>query len=141
MSKIQLSLFGKLSKIANNKLTSKKESGNKAEQQACQFLQKEGLKLLEKNFATKAGEVDLIMLDTRHGKEFLVFIEVRYRKNADFGGAAASITKKKQQRITKAALAYQQKHMPQSSMRFDVIAIEGSNKKIDWIQSAFDGCK
>ena len=127
----QLSLFANLSK----KLTSRKKQGNEAEQQACKHLQSHGLTLLEKNFSTKAGEVDLIMQDN----ETLVFVEVRYRKNADFGGAAASVTAKKQQRIIKAALAYQQKHMPQSSMRFDVVAIEGDNKKIDWIQSAFDG--
>ncbi len=69
--------------------------------------------------------------------ESLVFIEVRYRKNADFGGAAASITHKKQQRIIKAALAYQQKHAPQSSMRFDVVAIEGINNTLNHIINAF----
>ena len=131
MSEKQLSLFSNLSK----KLTRRKKQGNDAEQQACEYLQSHGLKLITKNFSIKAGEVDLIMRDG----ETLVFIEVRYRKNADFGGAAASVTAKKQQRIIKAALAYQQKHMPQSSMRFDVVAIEGDNKNIDWISSAFDG--
>lgn len=124
------------------KLTPKKHQGNKAEQQACQFLQRNGLILLEKNYTTRAGEVDLIMLD-KNDAEMLVFIEVRYRKNTDFGGAAASVTPKKQQRIIKAALAYQQQNAPQSSMRFDVIAIEGDNNEkdceINWIQSAFDG--
>lgn len=127
----QLSLFTRFSK----KLTSRKKQGNKAEQQACKYLQQQGLNLLEKNFSTKAGEVDLIMRDG----ETLVFIEVRYRKNTDFGGAAASVTVKKQQRIIKAALAYQQKHRPQSSMRFDVMAIEGDNEEVNWIVSAFDG--
>ena len=127
----QLSLFANLSK----KLTSRKKAGNDAEQQACKYLQSQGLTLIEKNFSTKAGEVDLIMNDG----ETIVFIEVRYRKNADFGGAAASVTTKKQQRIIKAALAYQQKHKPQSSMRFDVVAIEGDNREINWIRSAFDG--
>jgi len=127
----QLGLFANLSK----KLTSRKQSGNEAEQQACKHLQAHGLKLLDKNFSIKAGEVDLIMNDG----ETLVFIEVRYRKNADFGGAAASVTHKKQQRIIKAALTYQQKHAPQSSMRFDVVAIEGDNRALDWIQNAFSG--
>jgi len=127
----QLSLFSNLTK----KLTSRRKKGNDAEQQACKYLKSKGLKLLEKNFTIKAGEVDLIMQDN----ENLVFIEVRYRKNADFGGAAASVTPKKQQRIIKASLAYQQKHAPQSSMRFDVIAIEGDNRELNWIKSAFDG--
>ena len=131
----QLSLFAKLSK----KLTSRKKSGNDAEQQACKHLQSKGLSLLEKNFSTKAGEVDLIMRDTRSSSEMLVFVEVRYRKNTDFGGAAASVTPKKQQRIIKAALAYQQKHAPQSSMRFDVVAIEGDNRELNWIENAFSG--
>ncbi len=132
----QLSLFGKLLNSTPAKmLTSRKKSGNKAEQDACAYLQKNGLILLEKNFLTRAGEVDLIMQDD----SMLVFIEVRYRKNTDFGGAAASVTLSKQRRIIKAALAYQQKYAPQSSMRFDVIAIEGDNESIDWIKSAFDG--
>ena len=131
MTDQQLSLF--------KRLTQKKKQGNQAEDQACRFLQQQGLKLLKRNFTTRAGEIDLIMQDTNNAAETLVFIEVRYRKNKDFGGAAASVTYKKQQRIIKAALAYQQRHAPQSSMRFDVIAIEGDNKVINWIKSAFDG--
>lgn len=118
-----------------HKLTRRKILGNKAEDQACQYLQSKGLTLITSNFATKAGEVDLIMKDT----DTLVFIEVRYRKDARFGGAAASVTSKKQQRIIKAALAYQQCHSPQSAMRFDVVAIEGADMEINWIKSAFDG--
>jgi len=128
----QQPLFTKLAKFTQRKIT-----GDKAEDQACQFLQEKGLKLKQRNFATKLGEVDLIMQDA----DSLVFIEVRYRKNSDFGGAAMSITPKKQQRIIKAALAYQQKHAPQSSMRFDVVAIEGEgkNRQINWIDNAFYG--
>jgi len=150
----QLSLFAKqLDKLKNlkssiknsktSKLTAKRKKGNKAEELACDFLLKKGLILKQKNFNTPAGEVDLIMLDPRNSDEYLVFIEVRYRKNADFGGAAASVTPKKQQRIIKAALAYQQQNAPQSSMRFDVVAIEGdnvsNNPKINWIENAFSG--
>ena len=132
MKEKQQPLFTKLAKFTQRKIT-----GNKAEDQACQFLQEKGLKLKQRNFATKLGEVDLIMQDG----DSLVFIEVRYRKNSDFGGAAMSVTPKKQQRIIKAALAYQQKHAPQSSMRFDVVAIEGEgkNRQINWIDNAFYG--
>ena len=119
-----------------SKLTQRKKKGNDAEEQAYQFLTKKGLTLLTRNFSIRAGEVDLIMQD---GDNTLVFVEVRYRKNKDFGGAAASVTPKKQHRIIKAALSYQQKHAPQSFMRFDVIAIEGNDKKLNWIKSAFDG--
>ncbi len=135
-------IFKKNNTDSKRSITAKKKSGNQAESLACDFLQKQGLKLVEKNFNTRAGEVDLIMQD-KSDPDTWVFIEVRYRKNADFGGAAGSITAKKQQRIIKAALAYQQKHAPQSSMRFDVIAIEGDNiakeQNINWIKNAFSG--
>ena len=136
----QLSLFDKFIKLkpALKKLTAKRAQGDKAETLACDFLQSHDLHLLEKNYSTRAGEVDLILRDT-NDINTLVFVEVRYRKNTDFGGAAASVTAKKQQRIIKAALAYQQQNAPQSSMRFDVVAIEGDNMKIDWIRNAFSG--
>ena len=123
------------------KLTQRKIKGNKAEDQACQFLQDKGLKLKQRNFSIKLGEVDLIMQDKAQDDNILVFVEVRYRKNRDFGGAAVSVTPKKQQRIIKAALAYQQKNAPQASMRFDVVAIEGegNNRQINWIPNAFYG--
>jgi len=127
MAENQRSLFAKL--------TSRKRQGNKAEDLACQYLLKNGLTLITKNFSTRAGEVDLIMNDSNT----LVFVEVRFRKNTDYGGAAASVTPKKQQRIIKAALAYHQQHSSQSSMRFDVITVEGDNMDINWIKSAFDG--
>jgi len=125
-----------------SKLTQRKIKGNKAEDQACQFLQDKGLKLKQRNFSTKLGEVDLIMQGGETPDDnLLVFVEVRYRKNSDFGGAAMSVTPKKQQRIIKAALAYQQKNAPQASMRFDVVAIEGegNNRQINWIPNAFYG--
>lgn len=148
MLELQLSLFKKLKSFkrkGKNKASSKSKKriqGDKAEALACSYLQKHSLILLEKNFTTRAGEVDLIMSD-KNDADTLVFIEVRYRKNQNFGGAAASVTPKKQQRIIKAALAYQQQNAPQSSMRFDVVAVEGDNGtnniEIDWIKSAFDG--
>ena len=140
----QLSLFTRLfsgKEKPPKKLTEKRKQGDHAEDLALGYLQKNKLVLLQKNFSITAGEVDLVLQDPQD--DTLVFVEVRYRKNSDFGGAAASVTPKKQQRIIKAALAYQQKHAPQSSMRFDVVAIEGDNvtdnSNINWIKSAFDG--
>ena len=154
MSGQQLSLFEKLKSFGKktNKPTTKatktkkRSRGDEAEKLAYRYLLKQGLRLVEKNYNTKAGEIDLIMCD-KNEDNMLIFIEVRFRKNSDFGGAAASVTHKKQQRIIKAALAYQQQNSPQSSMRFDVVAIEGDNSnqsittqhEINWIKSAFDG--
>ncbi len=140
----QLSLFEKIKSFKLNKRkdsakkTKKKSRGDKAENLAYEYLSKQGLSLVQRNYNTRAGEVDLIMQD-KNDLEMLIFIEVRYRKNKDFGGAAASVTPKKQQRIIKAALAYQQQNAPQSSMRFDVVAVEGDNMDINWVKSAFDG--
>ena len=144
MSNQQLSLFEKLKSfqikkaVTAKKKTKKRSQGDEAENIAYHFLQKQGLILIEKNFNVRSGEVDLIMQDKKD-PDTLIFIEVRYRKNQDFGGAAASVTNKKQQRIIKAALTYQQQKAPQSSMRFDVVAVEGDNMEINWVKSAFDG--
>ena len=73
--------------------------GENAEKIACEFLVSKGLKLVEKNFRVKGGEIDLIMLE----KKVLVFVEVRLRSKNNFGGAAASVDFKKQRRIILAA--------------------------------------
>ncbi len=118
-------------------LLDKKHNGQLAEKYAAQYLQKQGLKLLEKNYATKAGEIDLIMRQNHS----LVFVEVKYRKNSDWAQAAEAVTRQKQIRIIKAAKQYMQQHKLYDQMccRFDVIAIDGSEgqHKISWIKHAF----
>ncbi len=114
--------------------TIKQLQGAAQEQRACEYLKSEGMILITQNFSCRMGEIDLIMQD----KTSLVFVEVRYRENKDFGGAAASVTKGKQHKIIKTALFYQQRYAPKSNMRFDVVAIESDNE-IQWIPSAFDG--
>lgn len=108
------------------------QKGEAAEEQAYQYLKSAGLVLLERNFSSRFGEIDLIMQDGN----VLVFIEVRYRKNAKYGGAASSISHKKQQRIHKTAATYLQKKGNNSPARFDVIAMQG-DMQINWIKSAF----
>ena len=112
-----------------------KVKGIDAEQRACIYLQNQGLQLIEQNTSSRYGEVDIIM---REG-DTLIFVEVRYRKNNHFGGAAASITPSKQKKIIKTALTYQQKYAPNDGIRFDVIAVEGDSSTLNWIKSAFDG--
>jgi putative endonuclease len=113
------------------------QSGESAESLARIFLEKQGFKLIQKNFRTKVGEIDLVMKD----KSCLVFIEVRYRKNLDFGGAVASITASKQTRIRKTAQLFLQynPNLDYIECRFDVIAISGvgENTRIQWIDNAF----
>lgn len=109
--------------------------GKVAEQLACDYLTENGLKFIDKNFHSRYGEIDLIM---QH-QNTLVFIEVRYRKNLNYGGAKESITPSKQQKIQKTALFYMQQKGREYNARFDVIAMTGENLnlKIEWIKNAF----
>lgn len=107
--------------------------GQSAESRAEAFLEAQGLKLVTRNWRCRFGEIDLIM---RHG-ETLVFVEVRMRSRAEFGGALASVTMAKQKRLVAAARQYlgQQKSLP--PCRFDVVAIGAAPQPV-WLQNAFD---
>jgi len=101
------------------------------------WLEERGLRLLAANYRCRYGEIDLIM---RHG-EVLVFIEVRERKHSSFGGAAASVTRQKQEKIIATAQHFLQ-HQPgfhHAPARFDVLALNPGNTAtpIDWLQAAF----
>lgn len=113
-------------------------SGQQAEDLAARFLQQQGLCLLTRNYCCRGGEIDLIC---RSGK-VLVFVEVRLRGSAAYGGAAASITPTKQRRIVLAAQHYLTTHAAsESDCRFDCILFDGpdslSNNRIEWIRDAF----
>lgn len=107
--------------------------GVKYERQALVFLQQQGLLLVCKNFYCRFGEIDLIMSDD----DTLVFIEVRYRKNEKYGGATASVTRQKQQKLIKTAKHYLSQLESEPYCRFDVIAISEESVKPQWIQDAF----
>lgn len=109
-------------------------SGNAAEWAAFQFLKQQGLRLIQRNYRCKLGEIDLIMLD----KDVLVFIEVRHRTNTSYGGSLQSITLRKQQRIIRSAqyYLYTQSEEQSHPCRFDVIGHDGTS--MEWIKNAFD---
>ncbi|OED40669.1 YraN family protein [Chromatiales bacterium (ex Bugula neritina AB1)] len=114
-----------------------RDQGSLHESLACLYLQEQGLTLLTSNHHSRFGEIDLIMKDG----ETIVFVEVRYRRNASFGGAALSITPAKQRKITLTALHYlQQKRKNNEPCRFDVFAVTGqkNNSAPLWIKNAFD---
>lgn len=111
------------------------QRGENAEKQACDFLISQGLTVIERNFRCYYGEIDLIMKDDKT----LVFVEVRYRKNAKFGSALESVTRSKQQKLISAAEIYlntlqNEELMP---MRFDVVGILGDGE-LQWVKNAFD---
>lgn len=113
-----------------------KARGDAAEDRALAHLQGHGLRLVQRNFRTPGrggGEVDLIM---REPDGTLVFVEVRQRADASRGGASASITPRKQQRIVLAARHFLLRLGSQPPCRFDAVLIEGA--RIEWLRAAFD---
>lgn len=106
--------------------------GIESERLAADYLQRQGLVLLNSNYSCRFGEIDLVM---REGNT-LVFVEVRQRSTDRFGGAAMSITQAKQKKISLTAQSYLQKH-GDSACRFDVVLIDGS-QQIEWLRNAFE---
>ena len=110
--------------------TARQKIGANGEDRALDYLQQQGLRLVERNFRCKMGEIDLIM---RHDA-VLVFIEVRARADDRHGGAAASITPAKQRRLIRTAQFYLQRLRTLPACRFDVIAIDGETLR--WLKNA-----
>ena len=110
-----------------------RSSGRNAEDAAAIFLQQQGLTLVERNYQCRYGEIDLIARDG----DALVFVEVRMRKSAAFGGAAASITPGKRDKLLRAARHYLSGCARTPPCRFDAILIDGSNAAPDWLKNVF----
>lgn len=111
--------------------------GNRAEEDACAFLEIQGLTLIERQYRCRYGEIDLIMQDT----DDIVFVEVRCRRRIDYGTALESITKSKINKIVKAATHFLQanKCLYKVNSRFDFIVIQPNAGKmqLEWIKNAF----
>ncbi len=119
-------------------MTTRALKGSKAEQIALSHLKAAGLRLQEKNFRCRAGEVDLIMWDD----DCLVVIEVRYRTNASFVPPALTIDSRKQARIARTTSYFLARNprLGDCPVRFDVVAIESAESgpgTIQWIRDAF----
>lgn len=116
------------------------DAGARFEQRALELLERAGLKRVERNWRCRFGEIDLVMRDANA----LVFVEVRYRRNPDFGGSAASVGAAKREKLTRAAQAFLQAHPRLASLpcRFDVVAFDGDAvaPAHDWQRAAFDAC-
>lgn len=115
----------------------RKEAGDRGEALALQYLQAAGLKLLRRNYRCKGGEIDLVMNDAG----VLALVEVRFRSDRSFGGAAASVQRAKQQRLIRAAqhLLLTHGEYRRYKARFDLVAIDGSSAQpeVNWIKDAF----
>jgi putative endonuclease len=111
------------------------KAGAQAEQTAAQYLQRQGLRLLHSNYRCRFGEIDLILKD----RDTLVFAEVRMRSRSDFGGAAASIDARKQNKLILAAQHYLSSVSPTPPCRFDAVLLSSAegDEGIEWLKNAF----
>jgi putative endonuclease len=110
-------------------------AGVQAERLAARFLEAQGLKLVERNYRSRFGEIDLVMRDAHT----LVFVEVRLRSHGGFGGAAASVDRRKQQRLIATAQQYLSTLPAPPPCRFDVVlmsALQGTPP--EWLRNAFE---
>ena len=118
------------------KITTRK-SGKRAENIAANYLKKQNVKIISRNFHSRFGEIDLIGLD----KETLTFIEVRYRKNEDYLSAVETIDRHKCKKIIITSEVYLNKRKRYRShhCRYDVITVTGevNQPEIEWIKGAF----
>ncbi|MBQ8306641.1 MAG: YraN family protein [Blautia sp.] len=113
----------------------KRRTGSLYEQTAADFLKSKGLRILQKNFRCRSGEIDLVARDGR----YLVFVEVKYRRTKHQGEAVCAVDLRKQQKILDTAGYYLLvRHLSADTpCRFDVVGIDG--QKIHWIRNAFMG--
>ena len=114
----------------------RKQRGDIAEHRACQYLRRHGLKLIKQNYHSPMGEIDIIMQDA----EALVFVEVRYRKHRQYGGALESVDWRKQRKLKLSALHYLNSvNGHGQACRFDILCLQGELRKPDfyWIKNAF----
>jgi putative endonuclease len=109
--------------------------GQRAESYALEFLKRQGLRLIARNFRCRYGEIDLILKD----QNTLVFAEVRCRTPSRFGGAAESVDLRKQSRLVLAASVYLARYPSDLPVRFDVLALTPCAQEftLEWIQDAF----
>jgi putative endonuclease len=114
----------------------RRQIGQHAEERAALYLAAAGLVVLHRNYRCRRGELDIV---ARHGA-MLVVAEVRLRASARFGGAAASITRTKQNRIVIATrhLLARYPSLQRLRIRFDALLVAADDGPIEWIKGAFD---
>ena len=122
-------------------LTVRQQRGRRAEELAAEFLRAAGCEILQCNYRRRLGELDIVA----RANEVLVIAEVRTRTGSAYGRAAASVDRRKQQRITRAAsqLLQQRPDLARLPVRFDVLVVSdpyGPAPAIEWIQHAFEAC-
>ena len=113
-------------------MTAAQAAGNAAENAAADFLARQGLAIVARNYRTRMGEIDLVARDG----EVLVFVEVRMRSSDHYGGGAESIGARKQARIVAAARQYLSRLRREPPCRFDVVTLDSGRP--EWMRAAFE---
>ncbi len=108
--------------------------GEQAEVLAADFLRAQGLRIAARNYRSRYGEIDLIALEGAT----VVFVEVRSRTSETYGGAAASITAAKREKLIKTARHYLAGITPLPPCRFDAVLVRGEPPRIEWIRNAIE---
>jgi putative endonuclease len=114
--------------------TAAQSAGDRGEERAARFLECRGLRIVARNYRTRQGEIDLVAMDGH----VLVFVEVRMRASARFGGGAESVDYRKRSRLVAAARHYLMRLGREPACRFDVVSLECDAPT--WIRAAFDVC-
>jgi putative endonuclease len=115
----------------------KQKFGEAGEAIAARHLEKKGYRIIEKNYRTKLGEIDLIAKD----RDTIVFVEVKSRRSRQFGNPKAAVTPQKQRKISMVALQYlKATRRNNASARFDVAAVTVTRDKprVEIIKNAFE---
>lgn len=114
--------------------TSHRDIGNHAEDAACRYLQTQGVEIINRNFHSRRGEIDIVCRDG----EYLVFVEVKYRAGTEYLGPLGAVSLSKQRRICAAADFYRVRYgiPPDTPVRYDVIGIQ--DRQIAWVKNAFE---
>lgn len=121
-------------------LNSRQRLGQSGEKLAANYLKKQGYKLIEINYRSKLGEIDIVAKD----RGTLVFIEVKTRSGEQYGSPAAAVTPTKQRQISRAAQCYLAEHqLFDTEARFDVVSVlrKGNDYSIKLIRDAFELCE
>ncbi len=110
--------------LSKNLFNKKITTGALGEDEAVRLLKMHGYKILERNYRVRGGEIDIIAKDG----EYICFVEVKLRKNNNYGTPGEYITYQKREKLIKTAMLYsQRKHLENNPMRFDAVLINAEN--------------
>ena len=125
-----------VNRTRNQAVAGRSEQGRLAEEQALGFLEQAGLKLLDRNYHSRYGEIDLIMEEGRT----VVFVEVRYRRSDRYGSAQESVNRAKQAKLILTAACFLREKRLDRPARFDVAALAPGPDgfSVAWVKGAFE---